>query len=186
MLKEIQHGIIILKHPKGSKLTPGRTCADIMAYGGQSQNYWIDPNGGFPKDAIEVKCLYDRPKKLVKNCLQLHYNETNGVLIESELETQFKRLQITASSASQTFSIQCRNLKIDLKKGQENLNFVEFKKSKILAVSNASNHCQEKSNVSLIHESLQREFFILYPLHFQNIIDQDFYLSKYIKLNNVV
>ncbi|KAH6930044.1 hypothetical protein HPB50_008115 [Hyalomma asiaticum] len=47
-----------LRHPTGQKDAPARTCRDLAALHPKLQDglYWIDPNEGNARDAVQVHC----------------------------------------------------------------------------------------------------------------------------------
>ncbi|KAH7951216.1 hypothetical protein HPB52_006844 [Rhipicephalus sanguineus] len=50
-----------LRHPTGEKDAPARTCRDLAALHPELPDglYWIDPNEGNARDAVQVQCRMD-------------------------------------------------------------------------------------------------------------------------------
>jgi len=64
-LRRVSAEIKKMKKPTGEKDAPGKTCKEIAANADKKLKngmYWIDPNGGGIKDAIQVLCRFDQKK----------------------------------------------------------------------------------------------------------------------------
>jgi len=113
--------------PNGDKNTPAKTCRDLHTLypDKESGEYWIDPNGADPKDAILVYCDMDQEATCVqpKPALSAEYNIISdekevwlGEMGENPFDINYKAdsnqmsfLQLLSSRAEQRVTYHCRN-----------------------------------------------------------------------------
>lgn len=131
-ISAIANDIMNRRKPRGTQANPGRTCADIAKAHKEfkSGHYWIDPNLGSPKDAVQVYCNMEKGanakaetcisaaklktgvKKLGRTSAQHRW--LSKIAGESEFEYKFgldqlKSLRVLSDGASQTITYHCRN-----------------------------------------------------------------------------
>jgi len=113
--------------PDGAKKNPAKTCRDLKAShpGKDSGEYWIDPNGADPKDAILVFCDMDSLQTCVesKPVLSPEFSIPTGVGPEWLSERtgspyninykadshQLSFLQLLSARAQQTVTFHCKS-----------------------------------------------------------------------------
>lgn len=116
-----------LRHPTGQKDAPARTCRDLAALHPELPDgvYWIDPNEGNARDAVQVQCrmatgascVLPSPNQVPKKA---HYVGRSKPTWFSEMEggyqmsykidrVQLTFLQMLSSGAAQNFTYHCRN-----------------------------------------------------------------------------
>jgi len=119
----------MLREPKGTRVAPGRTCADLAIANPKMKDgvYWIDPNGGSIKDAIEVYCYIKQHKTCVvpkpemyskgrwfdqpsENLSWFSGDARGGNEFTYKIDrSQLTFLQLLSSEASQTITYHCKN-----------------------------------------------------------------------------
>lgn len=140
-LRQLENSIRSMKRPAGTKKNPVRSCQDLAlanaAAGEQSVsgNYWVDPNSGCDKDAIEVFCdfsaaetwtcvspsnaVVDGRTHITANPAhtymanmaggsQISYEPTDA-LAGVNYESQITFLRLLASKARQQITYNCKN-----------------------------------------------------------------------------
>lgn len=125
--KKLKKSFEEFSKPDGGKATPAKTCRDLsLAYPDKaSGEYWIDPNGADPKDAILVYC--DMATKA--SCIQPKPSESQEMSIVTQEKTmwfgdvptggfdftykadsnQMSFLQLLSGRASQNITYHCSN-----------------------------------------------------------------------------
>lgn len=116
-----------LRHPTGQKDAPARTCRDLAISHPELQDglYWIDPNEGNAKDAVQVQCRMATratcvlpspsqvPRKVhyVGRAKQTWFSEMEGGFqLSYKIDRiQLSFLQMLSSEASQNVTYHCRN-----------------------------------------------------------------------------
>lgn len=116
-----------LRHPTGEKDAPARTCRDLAASRPDLPDglYWIDPNEGNARDAVQVECrmavgascLLPSPNQVPKKAYYFGRNKhawlselEDGYQIRYKIDRiQLTFLQLLSSRAVQNITYHCRN-----------------------------------------------------------------------------
>lgn len=126
-LESLKQDLTLLKEPMGTNDNPARSCKDLWLAHPDFPNgeYFIDPNGGCAKDAIQVYCDLEKegvtcikPKtskfkmnKFKKSQVGDWFSEdTKGYKFDySVSEPQFKFLRLLSATGKQRFTYTCQN-----------------------------------------------------------------------------
>jgi len=125
--KNLKSSFEEFSNPNGDKNTPAKTCKDLKTTYPEktSGEYWIDPNGSDPKDAILVYCDMEtgstcvQPKPGVSEEISIKSDEKEmwvGEAPGSPFDFNYKAdsnqmsfLQLLSSKAEQTITFHCFN-----------------------------------------------------------------------------
>merc|ERR1719402_997826 len=124
-LESLKQELQMMKEPMGTIENPARSCRDLWLCHPEYTDgpYFIDPNGGCAKDAVEVQCkmrekgvtcikpLQDHAKqnRWSKETPGAWFSEYNrGFKIDYNIsDPQFKFLRLLSSKATQDFTYEC-------------------------------------------------------------------------------
>jgi len=123
---KLKSSLDLISDPVGTEKYPARTCRDLALLHPEfeSGTYWIDPNQGSTKDAIEVfcdipnhqTCVMPKPATIAKTAWSTAsagntwFSDNNGAKFDYKIdERQLKSLQLLSSEATQTLTYNCRN-----------------------------------------------------------------------------
>jgi len=123
--KKLKNSFEEFKKPDGGKNTPAKTCKDLLSNypDKESGNYWIDPNGADPKDAILVYCDMEKKATCVQSKPEIS-EEINIISQEKEIwigegdyydinykadSNQLSFLQLFSENAEQSITYHCLN-----------------------------------------------------------------------------
>jgi collagen type II alpha len=125
--KKLKSSFEEFSKPDGGKTTPAKTCRDLNLAHPQkpSGEYWIDPNGADPKDAILVYCDMQtkascvQPKPEISDVVsvessdrELWFSDIEGQgfdLTYKADSNQMSFLQLLSARAEQNITYHCRN-----------------------------------------------------------------------------
>jgi len=128
-LGKIQAAIEAIRKPSGTKDAPARTCKDLAMAHPELEDglYYIDPNQGSPKDAVQVYCKIDKKETCVIPKPDMadkgvHFDEplTSSTWFSDEAQDGFQftykidRVQLTflqllSATAYQNVTYHCKN-----------------------------------------------------------------------------
>jgi collagen type V/XI/XXIV/XXVII alpha len=126
-LESLKQELTLMREPMGTYDNPARSCKDLWLCHPDFPNgyYFIDPNGGCARDAIEVYCDLQqegvtcvkptqsrmKPKKWGKSEPGDWFSEDpKGYRLDYNVsDPQFKFLRLLSASASQKFTYECQN-----------------------------------------------------------------------------
>jgi collagen type II alpha len=123
--KRLKESFEEFKKPDGGKNSPAKTCKDLKTSfpDKESGDYWIDPNGADPKDAILVYCDMENKATCVQAKPEMS-SEINIVSQEKEVwvgeenhydinykadSNQLSFIQLLSDKAEQTLTYHCLN-----------------------------------------------------------------------------
>jgi collagen type II alpha len=123
--KRLKESFEEFKKPDGGKNSPAKTCKDLKTSfpDKESGEYWIDPNGADPKDAILVYCDMENKATCVQAKPEMS-NEINIVTQDKEVwvgeenyydinykadSNQLSFIQLLSDKAEQTLTYHCLN-----------------------------------------------------------------------------
>jgi len=126
-LESLKQELTLMREPMGTYDNPARSCKDLWLCHPDFPNgyYFIDPNGGCARDAIEVYCDLEqegitcvKPTKSRVKPSRWKNSEVGDWFSEDPKgfrmgynvsDPQFKFLRLLSASASQTFTYECQN-----------------------------------------------------------------------------
>merc|ERR1712242_110009 len=124
-LESLKQELQMMKEPMGTKGNPARSCRDLWLCHQDfpDGDYWIDPNGGCNKDAIQVECQMSnkgttclkpaqdgaKQSRWPKETAGAWFSEySKGFEINYNVtDPQFKFLRLLSSKATQRFVYEC-------------------------------------------------------------------------------
>lgn len=124
-LESLKQELQMMKEPMGTKDNPARSCRDLWLCHPDfpDGDYWIDPNGGCNKDAIQVECQMSnkgttclkptqdgaKQSRWPKETAGAWFSEySKGFEINYNVtDPQFKFLRLLSSKATQRFVYEC-------------------------------------------------------------------------------
>jgi collagen type V/XI/XXIV/XXVII alpha len=126
-LESLKQELTLMREPMGTYDNPARSCKDLWLCHPDFPNgyYFIDPNGGCARDAIEVYCDLEqegitcvkptksrvKPSRWKNSQVGDWFSEDpKGFRMNYNVsDPQFKFLRLLSASASQTFTYECQN-----------------------------------------------------------------------------
>jgi len=127
-LESLKQDLTMLKEPMGTNDNPARSCKDLWLAHPEfpNGNYFIDPNGGCAKDAIQVQCNLEKegitciqpqsrkfkPNKFKKSKVGDWFSEdpAKGFKFNYGVsDPQLKFLRLLSATAEQKFTYNCVN-----------------------------------------------------------------------------
>lgn len=127
-LESLKQDLTMLREPMGTNDNPARSCKDLWLAHPEFPNgqYFIDPNGGCARDAIQVHCNLEKegitciqPKekkfktnKFKKSKVGNWFSEDSKVGFKFSYgvsDPQFKFLRLLSATAEQKFVYHCQN-----------------------------------------------------------------------------
>lgn len=126
-LESLKQDLTLLREPMGTNDNPARSCKDLWLAHPDFPNgaYFIDPNGGCAKDAIQVNCNLEaegvtcieprtkkfKPSKFKKSSPGDWFSEDpKGYKFDYQVsDPQFKFLRLLSATGKQRFTYNCHN-----------------------------------------------------------------------------